>query len=424
MGQNQSLSAKGMLNLDGASSPTNHSSNQDHTPSHNPPPSSGSSGSNPSGSNAMELQTQSVRAAIDSFIETCLAGGPDKATSPPHRPVTERTTTNVEAVTVPEEENGNTHGVDESSASRKHEEAMTGGISSDRTVDCAPETKLSASTHVLTDSDSPKDPKDVKFAVDGTPAQGNGSTSAQNVDEKSNAVETGSVLSLNPTKSRSTCVPDENSAHSSPSCESNKSKDSSDGLNDGDGVASVRLKTIIERVLDNSLGVGMDLKSIPLEQQILPLLADDERATSLNANKTSETENSKVSATDGSKSTNEGGSDRKVEPMTLCFMDHIEKAVERSFSSITEEEERKEKEKVLAAAARAVENKMPSWNSRGSKTSEMPLPAPSIPDGTISVQDIVDRVISQTEVISKRGSDSKPLVAASGTFYPDRLVMI
>ena len=40
--------------------------------------------------------------------------------------------------------------------------------------------------------------------------------------------------------------------------------------------------------------------------------------------------------------------EQKVEPMSVCFMDHITRAVETSFSKITEEEERKEREKALA----------------------------------------------------------------------------
>ena len=427
MGQNQSMTAKGALNLDSTSPATSQTCSQDHTPSSNPRPSSGSGGSNVSGSSAMELQTQSVRAAIDSFIETCLAGGPDRTSSTPHRPAAERTPANMEVVTVPEEDDsgdkhmsGKDRGGSESSGDREPEEVMgTGGASSDGTVDCSPETNLLTSTSAPAECGSPKD---VKLAVDGSSAQDGRPASAQKKDEKSNSVETISVLSSNPTKVSSTCGSEDNAAHHSPSCESSKSKESSDGSNDGDGVASVRLKTIIERVLDNSLGVGMDLKSVPLEQQILPQIAADERAF-LTASKAKETERGKSVETHSGKPSSEVGSERKVESVPLCFMDHIEKAVERSFSSITEEEERKEKEKVLAAAAKAGENKVSSWNPRVSKNSETPLPASSVADRTISVQDIVDQVISQTEVISKRGTDSnsKPLVAASGTFFPDRL---
>ena len=428
MGQNQSLTAKGTLNLDSASPSASQNCNQDHAPSPNPLASAGSGGGggNPVGSNAMELQTQSVRAAIDSFIETCLAGGPEKTSCTPHRPGTERTpppASDAEAVRVPEDDDGGDkpgggkdRGGDESGGNGKPEVVATGGLSSDKTGECSSETSMS-STSVAPDGNSSKD---VKLAVDGSSVPDGRVASAQKTDEKSSTNETKSVLSVNPTKSSSTCVPDENLAHRSPSCEGSKSKESSDASNDGEGVASVQLKTIIERVLDSSLGVGMSLKSIPLEQQILPQIAADETATST-SNKTKEMESGKGRETESGKASSEGGWDRRVEPVTLCFMDHIEKAVERSFSSITEEEERKEKEKTLAAAAKVADSKALGWNNvRVSKNSEAPSPASSAADGTISVQDIVDRVISQTEVISKRGTDSKPLVAASGTFYPDR----
>lgn len=254
MGQNQSLTAKGTLNLDSTSPSASQNCNQDHAPSPNPLASAGSgSGGNPTGSNAMELQTQSVRAAIDSFIETCLAGGPEKTSCTPHRPGTERTpppASDAEVVKIPEDDDGGDkpgdgkdRGGDENGGSGKPEVTATGGLSSDKTGDCSSETSAS-STNVPADGNSSKD---VKFAVDGSWVPDGRVASAQKTDEKSSANETKSVLSVNPAKSSSACVPDENSAHRSPSREGSKSKESSDASNDGEGAASVQLKTIIDR---------------------------------------------------------------------------------------------------------------------------------------------------------------------------------
>jgi hypothetical protein len=162
-----------------------------------------------------------------------------------------------------------------------------------------------------------------------------------------------------------------------------ESKDSDDNSNDGDRVTAVRLKTIIDRVLDSSLGVCSEpMEPVPNDEKILMRIDRDEkerervRERGESRPPTSTPSSSSSSTTTTTKCAMEGGGEREEEgkrggggevstdcKMAVCFMDHITKAVERSFSSITEEEERKEKEKVSADIESKQTGKTMQWGA-------------------------------------------------------------
>lgn len=371
----------------------------------------------------MEIQSKSVRAAIDSFIENCLAGGSGNGTPPPSIGVNE----DVEICEVELNEGVRTSGV----ASSEIGESCV-SASSAAEASCPGQQENTSRSSI--DTREKNCFIEIATCAEEAKQTTDNNTSIQIVtDLSSNLSEKLTPkIGVEPERKLLTDTAANSSGASMPSRAGENlntngdddvdgSNNSADDSSDGDGLRSVRLKTIIDRVLDNSLGTGHDFKSIPHEQRILPQLTADEKATSRSANVPSESSGTRQ---DESINTVE----KKIEPM-VCFMDHIEKAVERSFSSITEEEERKEKEKDFAGkeGGKESEPKTLSWSTRPLK-SEAPGSS-AIVDSTISVQDIVDRVISQTEVISKMmttsatctvQTDTKPTATASGTFYPSR----
>jgi hypothetical protein len=126
------------------------------------------------------------------------------------------------------------------------------------------------------------------------------------------------------------------------------------------------------------------MEPVPHDQKILTRIDRDEKERERDRERgesrppTSTPSSSSLSTTTTTKSAMEGGSEREREEggksggggevstdckMAVCFMDHITKAVERSFSSITEEEERKEKEKVSANIERRQTGKTIQWGA-------------------------------------------------------------
>lgn len=494
MGQHHSTLAKDAVlssytprqhgNLDGTThSRGSHAQRSDSTNSSQysamsrPDPPGGSVSLSASASFASDIQSKSVRAAIDSFIENCLVGGADTSCHSTALGTNQNSVNDVSYST--EGCKNEPHGESEENAKEKSgrdENARTdnsgnicannngseGNDTKDHYSKKSPvfekdEVKIKKETDKTGSStNSPK--QDFKFTKDVSGADLKGKESVQgtlpsldptghrvNLDSKDNwcnSMEIKSETIANTSFLNDSCpgaprmTPtsgclDESLGNNAGS-ENRKSKERADNSSDADGLTSVRLKTIIDRVLDNSLGSGVDLRNIPVEQHIpaSQLSAADEKA----APAKQEVSNSNPSTAGGSKVEGAGTNSRKVEQLPICFMDHIEKAVERSFSSITEEEERKEKEMAEAAAQEALREsstKTPAWNvqlSRNStETNGSSVTGNS--DSTISVQDIVDRVISQTEVISKlmttstsgtSHADTKTTATASGTFYPCR----
>ena len=451
MGQHQSMAAKGnaIPGLIAPSTDSNHDNANRFSVSQNASLDQGSSSSsggvtnNPASlsANLAVDQTQSVRAAIDSFIETCLAGGSDEASSSTAKAESELDPKAVEVITVPDEDGSNdancgsgeqgSTSVGDEGGGKKTLRGQEGGEGlSSNALGCAPEKQPES---VLTRKEPETGGQQVgkNDSCEGSLSQAVSQTS-HNKDKTSDSPQAVSVHSSSRANSDSNFAAHSvNSSSGSEVPHSRDTNDSSNSSNEGDGMPSMRLKTIIDRVLDNSLGGGLDVKPVPSEQRILSQIAAEEHS-SARALQSSETKDTTGGDTDSNKAAGEAKSDRRMEPVAICFMEHIEKAVERSFSSITEEEERKEKEKALVShTSKDGENKQVNWGQWVSKQSETPASsAPSVSEGTaISVQDIVDRVISQTEVISKLmttstgpslHTDSKPLVSASGTFYPDR----
>ncbi|KAK7482444.1 hypothetical protein BaRGS_00026261 [Batillaria attramentaria] len=371
----------------------------------------------------MEVQSKSVRAAIDSFIENCLAGGSDNGTPPPQIRVDEDRgqSSDVEICEViptegkhvagsPATDDKHKNSASTSGQSGAHEHQSSVLSQEDVQESSQRDPSIGQQPETETGTTAAEDSVSVKNKIDcQTESQADkpGADDQNTVSEKSSRAGGAKGPAGTVDNSKSNQGED-----------SNQSKGTTDDSSDGDGVVSVRFKTIIDRVLDTSLGIGPDLSSIPHEQRILSQLAADEKAAATRSTMA-------VSDVSNKKDNSSTSSEKKIEPMAVCFMDHIEKAVERSFSSITEEEERKEKEKALAAreAMREADGKQPSWGTRQAKTET------SGGDSTISVQDIVDRVISQTEVISKlmttsagasSQTDTKPTATAAGTFYPSR----
>ncbi|XP_076456173.1 uncharacterized protein LOC143290534 [Babylonia areolata] len=442
MGQHNSLPGKGggippmtpaVDNLDNSHPfSTNQNTGQDHTASSNPP----SAVNNASSIVGGVEQAQSVRAAIDSFIETCLAGS-DEGPPSPKAGQGRRTPSSVEVITVPDEDesdgvsvdgvdkvhaSGGNGGKDSSNVKMCEEQQAKDGTLSDKVTDSAAE-KTTESTPVGDAGGSLGDKLDKESSPQSL------SVTVPKKDPASDGTETSSVPFSKPSQNASGAS---EKAISSSSREGNVSSHPNEGAHSClEGMESMRLKTIIDRMLDSSLGGGSEMSSAPSEQHVLPQIMVNDHSEATNS---TQQQSDKIRKSEAVGSSASGSVARPpnstADPMAICFMDHIEKAVERSFSTITEEEERKEKEKVLAvpltgSTTKMVDSKSSAWSIRTSKASDTTPSAVSGGDGTISVQDIVDRVITQTEVVAKQPlpsqhSDSKPTVSASGTFYPDK----
>ncbi|XP_076437022.1 uncharacterized protein LOC143276421 [Babylonia areolata] len=126
----------------------------------------------------------------------------------------------------------------------------------------------------------------------------------------------------------------------------------------------IQLKTFIDRMLDSSLGAAQDPNSLPPRvQRILPQIISNNTVTPVDPKpETSgrgDRRESDVERNSFRQQCVEAGAEGKEKGAegggAMCFMDHIEKAVERSFSSITEEEERMEEERASLAARASVE---------------------------------------------------------------------
>ena len=181
---------------------------------------------------------------------------------------------------------------------------------------------------------------------------------------------------------------------------------------------SIRLTTIIDRMLDSSLGNGRGLKTLPVNQRILNQIAVDELSSS-------QTNQNKKKNEAGEKANNDN---KPSDSAGFCFMDHINQAVERTFSSITEEE-RMEK---MLLSSKTADKRQHGFNTQGSKssqTSSSSTPAP--PGSALSVQDMVDQVIHQTKEERKlitqasdvlSSSSGKPLVSSAPSSHHDRFV--
>ncbi|KAH9492429.1 hypothetical protein Btru_051083 [Bulinus truncatus] len=199
----------------------------------------------------------------------------------------------------------------------------------------------------------------------------------------------------------------------------------------------VRLQTLIDKVLDKSLN------NQNLERSAHPA----EHGSYYHKSKKGESKTSQVKEEDKPKEVivatgSKDGSPKDGSPLgkkdtsltcdikdnphkqpaknTLCFKDHIEKVLLESFLSY-EEEERRDAVK-RGENPEEVSKPKVQIETDSERLSTKKEQGKSGADGTISVQDIVDRVISQTEVISKlltpSTSDSGRLADASQPHPP------
>ncbi|CAL1531221.1 unnamed protein product, partial [Lymnaea stagnalis] len=176
----------------------------------------------------------------------------------------------------------------------------------------------------------------------------------------------------------------------------------------------VKLQTLIDKVLDNSLN-NQELVSSPYlnklkQEEVSHVTQEMDKSDSRELLKSIKESSKEAVQKDNISSIGTVTSEQEssiikdksesVQPArsTLCFKDHIEKVLLESFLSY-EEEERKE---AIKRGDNPDEVKSPPLIATDSERQNAKRDlAKSGVDGTISVQDIVDRVISQTEVISK-----------------------
>ncbi|XP_046380854.2 uncharacterized protein LOC124152124 [Haliotis rufescens] len=182
---------------------------------------------------------------------------------------------------------------------------------------------------------------------------------------------------------------------------------------------TVRLQTLIDKVLDNSLGEDMhtSLPDVSHKGQVsmkslAQSTATTESTTTVSTPSSTSSDTSVVASVKEKKRSPEM---ENLQNNMVCLMDHIERVLEKSF--VNEEISTSNPEPVNTISV----PKETTNAGSGSITQGKPVTSASANaglDGTISVQDIVDRVISQTEVISKLlspGSSDEVLIENHGT---------
>ncbi|XP_059146189.1 uncharacterized protein LOC131933441 [Physella acuta] len=182
------------------------------------------------------------------------------------------------------------------------------------------------------------------------------------------------------------------------------------------GPSPVRLQTLIDKVLDSSLN-NQDLTP---SANIQKSKEDDIKKPPDSDKSLKEKQNEKdnrmeLSSSVYSKPKQDAAVSEKSEATnkpaksTLCFKDHIEKVLLESFLSYEEEERREALKRGENPDKQSPVITIETDTERQAARREAMKPGP---DRTISVQDIVDRVISETDVISKlmtsATTDGKP----------------
>ena len=180
---------------------------------------------------------------------------------------------------------------------------------------------------------------------------------------------------------------------------------------------TVRLQTLIDTVLDNSL--AHDMPSIFEKRKNDALINDlligkcENEAKNVAPRKPSPPKSTKTTAM---------ASEAKDNKM-VYLMDHIEKVLERNFEASNKETEDDSNLHILnrlswesppASTSAPTQSTEASPKLKQSENQSRASSGSNSSEGTISVQDIVDRVISQTEVISKLLSPSDSAASRAG----------
>ncbi|XP_041371806.1 uncharacterized protein LOC121385266 [Gigantopelta aegis] len=184
---------------------------------------------------------------------------------------------------------------------------------------------------------------------------------------------------------------------------------------------TVRLQTLIDTVLDNSL--AHDMPSIFEKRKNDALINDlmmgrsESASKNITPPKPSQTKTSKATTTTttaAATTTTTAAGDMKENKM-IFLMDHIEKVLERNFEASNEESDNDSNLQILnqlswdsppTSTSTPTQNTESPPRTKQSENQSRASSGSNCSEGTISVQDIVDRVISQTEVISKLLSPS------------------
>ncbi|GFN78901.1 transcription factor btd [Plakobranchus ocellatus] len=196
----------------------------------------------------------------------------------------------------------------------------------------------------------------------------------------------------------------------------------------------IRLQVLIDKVLDSSLNEGSETPEPSKVKKMKEELIDVDKQSPSSKGPIAmkeESKNDETAPKDAieSKARKDKSEKEKLKEqisqsknVQMCFKDHIEKVLLESFLSYEEEEEEEERKEAGKKASSPLT--VLSHDSKGPdpKSGNLThLKAPSSPKNAISVQDIVDQVITQTEAINKNmstpsSSDSKGAGQGEGRY--------
>ncbi|ESP02756.1 hypothetical protein LOTGIDRAFT_156702 [Lottia gigantea] len=201
------------------------------------------------------------------------------------------------------------------------------------------------------------------------------------------------------------------------------------------GISSVPLQTLVDKVLDNSLGDPSLLRPLDSTNENSKVNGTGDNKSKVSTTYEIAAESAKAVSEKVTrcveKSQNNNENDGASNPGDICLMAHIEKALERNFAQMSDNENETEIEKNDSSQAsvkvgcvqsgsvsRPASSSSSKPNNDGQSKTVGSLLNPrqtliTNPDGTISVQDIVDRIFSQTEMISKLLTPGTPSTTSS-----------